>query len=337
MSKLIYDRLCRLIALALLFPTTAAAATIDIDTVLGPGHLFPGESIVVVDGASPPTKLTVLDGAVIGWSPGGGEVETGIDAFGNSVVEVLGGRIGGYRRSALLHDQSLFYMTDGVAELIESRDMSRVVVTGGEWGAVHTYGVSRAWIDGGESGYSRAFHGSRIVLNGGRAEDIELVDDATFVMHDGILDFGLIINGRGRALLNGGYTYIAIAQGQSELTVRGGVLIDTIVAAESGIIRIYGTGLHYAEDDLNPNVKYIRGTLADGTELEVFYRIRDQGQIIFHEVPEPATWALLAIGVAVLLLRRRHPTTTTVTYARPSRHRRYGWNSLPSVDARSTA
>ncbi|MDZ4779005.1 MAG: PEP-CTERM sorting domain-containing protein [Planctomycetia bacterium] len=298
-------KLIRLLAavLAASISAQSIAATIDVDTVLDASNPFFNESLTLVDGTSPPTRLTVLDGALV-------TSETlAIDAYGSSIIDMRGGSLSSEDEDIglRLNDDATLVLSGGRINTVsfsgEARDRSRIELRGGEMlEGFRLLDSSRMDIVSGRfdvllvAGYGN----SRTVMTGGSPSHVRLFDDASFVMHAGILPGGLVTEGSSRALLNGGSTYIVQVFGQSELTVRGGVLIDTIVAADSGIIRIYGTGLHYAEDDDNPNVKYIRGTLADGTELEVFYRIRDQGQIIFHEVPEPTAWSLLTIGAAVL-------------------------------------
>jgi hypothetical protein len=57
-------------------------------------------------------------------------------------------------------------------------------------------------------------------------------------------------------------------------------------------------------DDHGTLIPFIAGNLADGDRFSAGYRIFDQGQIILHEVPEPRTWGLLAVGAGALVVGR---------------------------------
>jgi hypothetical protein len=287
-----------------------AAATIDVDTVIGPDHPYRDEPLTVVDGASPPTTVTILDGALLGDFPGGPEFSVALDVYGQSRVRMLGGEIFGSEPPVLLHDRSLFEMTGGSLgyEGMMLRDSSRAILNGGNWGKAIAYGNSRVEINGGEGGaISYAYDNARIVLKDGYPHDVHIRGDSTFVMHGGIVPESIVTEGRSRAMINSGGTYIMVAHDDSQIVMRGGYVADTIAAIDRSKIHLYGYGLHYTHDDLNPNVKYISGTMADGTRLLANYRMFDQGQIILHEVSEPAAGALLAIGAAGLAwgVRRR--------------------------------
>lgn len=292
--------LCMLIVLRL--SQFGDAAVLNTDTVLGPDHPYPGETIVVVDGLSPPTEVTVLDGAIIGSLPDGGAVPVGIDVFGASIVNMLGGRIRASERSVLLHDQSVFRIGDGRLGLIESRDISQVILDGGEWGSVNAYGSSRVRVNGGDDGSIfevTTFGESHAVINGAELNLIA-AESSTVVINDGMFE-GLLVSDNAKMLVNGGHFIVGIAAtGNGVVRLRsvdGFADDEPLYVQDNGVIHIYGTGLRFGIDPFTDQPSVL-GTLADGDPFSGQYRIFDQGQIILHEVPEPGAVGLLGIGVA---------------------------------------
>ncbi len=314
MRNTIRNLLRAVISLALLLPpTVASAAIIDVDTVLGAGHPFPNETITVVDGADPPTELDILEGAVIGGEPGQVAVPIGVDVYGESIVTMFGGRVVGSQQAVRLNDGSMFRILDGriVSRPIEARDMSRVILDGGEWREIQMYDFSRLEVNGGvnASFFSvRTFGESHAVLNGA---DLNLIADeqSTAVVNGGEYEVAEA-TGNAEMLVNGGRYVVGIgATGNGVVRVRGVEAFsgdDLLYVMGNGVMHIYGTGLRFdvIDDDGTPR-NVILGQLADGDSFGARYRLFDQGQIILHEVPEPTTWALLAIGAVGLAWRTR--------------------------------
>lgn len=289
---------------------SVSAATINTDTVLGPDHPYVDESIVVVDGENRPTVVTILDGAIIGGIPGQSEQPIGIDAFGRSEIEMLGGFLMG-ERPALMHDRSIFRMSGGETHLIEARDESNVVLEGGRWGAVWAYDSSFLRANGPRDGVDfsvRTFDESHAVIEG---DEIGLIaDDTSNVVVRGGEFHQIRAIGNSRILVNGG-AFSDSSPGAYENAVVDiwsieAIAEEPIVAAQNGIVNIYGNDLRFdVRDDNGRLIHFIAGKLADGDSFAAEYQIRDQGQIILHEVPEPGTWGLLAVGVGALVASRR--------------------------------
>ncbi len=288
----------------MLIAVPASAATISTDTVLGPDHPFPNETITVVDGDTPPTHVTILDGAIIGGIPGQSAQPIGIDVFGQSEIEMLGGFLMG-ERPALMHDHSVFRMSGGETHLIEARDQSKVKIEGGSWGAVWGFDSSRIRINGPQDGNSyslRTFGESHAVIVGDEL-DLIAAELSTVVVRGG--EFHMI-NATGNAviLVDGGVfsdsSPSALDDGVVHLWSLASIADEPIIAADSGIVNIYGTDLRFEVFDDHGNLKnIIVGKLTDGDDFESEYRIFDQGQIILHEVPEPGTWALAAVAMGL--------------------------------------
>ena len=149
MTRLTISALCLLSALVAV-ESVATAATIDVDTVLGPNHPYQDQTISVIDGANPPTNVTILEGAVIGDLPGEPALTVGLDLYGSSRVHMLGGGIRGFPHCVLLDDESVFQMDAGSLDSsgIEARDDSTVILNGGRWITVQGHDSSRIEING---------------------------------------------------------------------------------------------------------------------------------------------------------------------------------------------
>jgi hypothetical protein len=134
------------------------AATIDVDTVLGPGHPYRTDTITVVDGDDPPTEVDVLEGAFVGGTPQGGVFPIGFDVYGRSIVSLLGGVVEASEKTVLLHDQSVFHMQSGIISNapIEARDASKVIIDDGVWHDARAFNSSDLLINGGSSGIFNA-------------------------------------------------------------------------------------------------------------------------------------------------------------------------------------
>jgi hypothetical protein len=142
-----------LLAAALVFVTAncGVAATIDVDTVIGPDYPFQQETIVVVDGLNPPTDVTILDGVLLG-TPSGPTADVGIDLRGVSRAKMLGGILQGNIESVSVHDSSLFHMVEGeiIFRPVVAHDNGRVILDSGLWGDAFAYDNSRVYINGGD-------------------------------------------------------------------------------------------------------------------------------------------------------------------------------------------
>jgi hypothetical protein len=303
------------IVLALVCKPTSGAV-IDANTVLGPDHPFHDETLVIINGLNPPTKVTVLDGALIGDVNGEPFVPIGLDVFGQSEILMIGGGIGGVQRAAVLHDDSLFHMLAGTIDLsgIEARDMSRVIVDNGEWRGVNAYDSSRVRINGGDDNstfFVKTFGESHAVINSNVHLDFIADESSTMVINGGVFEMAFA-RGNSQLLINGGHYVTGLFVFDSAVVrIRGidDITEEYIDVGDTAIVDIYGTGLHFDFD--NESRPLVVGTLADGDDIAARYRLRDQGQIILHEVPEPAARALGALSAMGFLLlpplRRRRP------------------------------
>jgi hypothetical protein len=287
----------------------AAAATIDVDTVLGPNHPYPDQTITVVDGANPPTDLTILEGAGIGNFSGGPPVAVGLDLYGSSRAHMLGGAISGFPHNVLLHDRSVFQMDAGSLDLylIEARDDSSVILNGGDWWEVQTYDFGRVRVNGGNDNATftvKTFGESHAALN---SESLVFIADelSTAVINSGNYDLAYA-RGSSEVLVNGGhFTTGMSAFDNAILRIRDidSISEEYVDISNNAIAHVYGTNLRFEVS--TENRPLVRGTWPDGGNFAFRYRLHDQGQIILHEVPEPTTAPLLAIAATALTFTAR--------------------------------
>jgi hypothetical protein len=285
------------VAAALVSSGYAFGATLNVDTILGPDHPYQNETITVVDGISPPTVVQVIDGAIIGGPPTQMALPVGMDVFDHSIVQVRGGFIRGREQSIFLHDDAQLQMSGGEirGSAVELRDSSEALFYGGNY-AFLAYGDSRVELHGGLDGGGRAFENARIVQYDGHPDDLFLYDNSTFLMLGGSVGIGLQTFGNSRTLVNGGIiNNLALLNDESVVTIRGGTQWGEFLINDEALLHVYGFGLEFVFED---DEHRVQGTLADGSVANFEYRLADQDQIILHEVPEPTTWGMLAIGVA---------------------------------------
>jgi len=93
----------------------------------------------------------------------------------------------------------------------------------------------------------------------------------------------------------------------ARLDIKGGTFNGPFAIGQNSLVNVYGLGLSYS----GVNGDFLTGTLQDGSPIHVAVSRSDQGQLILHQVPEPSTVALAAIGLiafAGFAVRRRRAT-----------------------------
>jgi hypothetical protein len=292
------------------------AATLNTDTVLGPDHPYPNETITVVDGIDPPTVVQVIEGATIGYDVEEFPPPVGLDVFGRSIVEVTGGYIRGREQSILLHDRSQLKMSGGEIDLsaIELRDSSQAFFHGGRY-AYNAYGNSRVELygsDGDSSNEGRAYENARLVQYSGYIDGGELYGNSSLIIHGGGMSF-LSMFGESRMLFNGGQFIFGDVWlfDETIATIRGGTQVGgEYHVKDDARLHIYGYGLEFRPDN-DGLAHFVRGTLADGSVAYIQYYLDDQDKIILHEVPEPGTWGMLMVGVFGIVAERLRKSRIT--------------------------
>lgn len=282
----------------------AATITLSENTVFDGDPSHGGDTFVVIDGATPPTVVDIIDGANLQ----GDDDFPIFDLYGSSVAHLRGGFVGFSSKPAFqLNEHSTLIVSGGVFQgECELTDESRMRLIDGDGGRIRTRGQSSARFDGGQFDFADAFGESRIVMNGGFTETIVGHDVSEVIIRGGSFTSGVLFEDKSQAMILGGdFIDNIMVTGDSILTWRGGQLAagEILNVEGSGVAHLYGHDLKFVVDDEDGPM--IVGTWADGTGAGGRYIIRDQGQIILHEVPEPGAWGLAVISALILATGRR--------------------------------
>lgn len=77
------------------------------------------------------------------------------------------------------------------------------------------------------------------------------------------------------------------------LNLSGGQFDNTWIYPDTGTVNIYGRDLSWIID----SEKRVHGYWADDTEFLITFARIENANIIFHEIPEPATMSFLLLGI----------------------------------------
>jgi hypothetical protein len=199
---------------------------------------------------------------------------------------------------------------DGDIGKVESTDNSRVLLDGGRWGSVRASDSSRVKVNGGDPNWIfsvRTFGQAHAAISPTDflRLDFYAEESSTMLITGGSFE-GAEAMGNAHVLLNGGSFITGVrVKENAVLDVRyiKSIVGEWLDIRDSAVVNIYGTDLRFdvTEDDQ----PIVLGNWPNGQPLGVRYYLFDQGQIILHEVPEPAAGALLPIGAAGFFLVRR--------------------------------
>jgi len=222
-------------------------------------------------------------------------------------------------------DTSVRVVLGGSVHALLAYDGSQIEVDGGEiLGNLYAFESTQMAVSGGEIGHSLAALGeSQVTLSGGVvAHYFDARGDSKVVVMGG--EIGRALNAEegchveisGAAMLGD-----LIARDTSEVTVWGGTIRTALHVGSSAqgddtcVVRLHGSGfaingtsVPYGEYDTGGSDSVhgsLSGTLAEGDELDIDLFIYDEARLVL--VPEPATFALLALGALAVLrqMRRR--------------------------------
>ena len=251
---------------------------IDSNTTIDAANSF-FDTVAVVEGLLPPTVVEIVEGGTIASVAGDGSAAgDGIRVFDSSIVNIVGGMISGTGDDGVNAWNSSTVnilggvLTGGVDDGVEARNTSTVNISGGT-------------ISGRDDGVS-AEDFSTVNVSGGfmfGSSSVYADSFSTVNISDGTFS---------------GSVFSVLATGSSTVNISGGELLGNLIVGELSTVNIFGVGL-----DITGGL--LTGTLADGNVLNHVVRTAENGRFILHEIPEPSTFVLAAVGLVGLLAWHR--------------------------------
>lgn len=261
------------------------AVTITTDTIISAENSFPDEALYIADGEAPPTTVQMIDG---------GEAQS-IHLRGASILNFHGGR---------------------VAERVYPTGTSNINIRGGSIGSLY---FSRSSAVG--NVFGGTIHGDAVLLSGlgsptlnvfgGRLADVVAasnnLEPFTLNIHAGYLNWIRVQSVTASSVLNitGGSFDRFSSRGRMTVDWSGGEPREgSLTLWDDSTLNVYGYNLvHRVEGD---SAGYLSGTLLDGTVIDEIYVDRvANAQVVLHNVPEPSSIAIAAIGLTTAITLRR--------------------------------
>ena len=241
-------------------------------------------------------SITVADNGFIGGISGP------FSSLSGGAVEVHGGHVG-----------SIYFRTDAFAD---------IVVSAGSVGSIALVGDCSCSLSvtGGVVGSIRTRFGG--VLEGGTFGPIE---GGAFQIVDGIFTGGFVsplwddVAYLGASIRGGTFSgpqFALLARGADYFDLFGGEFLDPLWALDAGVFNVHGgdyAGPFVGRDDAVFNIYgsrlryddgHLTGWLSDGSRIGLEVALFDRASVRLVTVPEPPTYALLALTLAGLSIVR---------------------------------
>lgn len=285
---------------------SSLAAVINMSMVIDASNSFPGQTVEIVDGANPPTVVDVVEGGIVDGRFGFADIV----ARGQSQVNLMGGVLSAVE----LHERSQLKI-HGVFEDAgaSAEDSAKVYLKDdARFGGVilrenSTFRSEKAFVDrvlsygnavarlidtkGLYSGLNTeiyAWDTSTVRIRGGVQEGIDANDDSVIWYDSGAVQNWVRLYDRSAFhLLDANYQ-----------------ITDFIRVRDNATLHFYGTDLTY-RTDIENELPTATGFYPDGTAIWQSVLLHDNGRIVFHTVPEPASAAVFALGVLAIAVSRR--------------------------------
>ena len=179
----------------------------------------------------------------------------------------------------IYNDDTIVDMLGGWVDTLCTYDESTLNLSGGEINTFNAY----------ESSTVNAFGGTIYSLTAYNFSTVEVEIGANFNRLDALGSSNININ-------SGTVSHISAAQ-FGIVNLLGGNITDKLWAGESGIINIYGYNLFKTNSEGNYGYGFVNGEWEDHTHFSIDLSGSDTySRVILHEIPEPATLLLLALG-----------------------------------------
>lgn len=258
------------------------AVTINYNTIISAENSFPGEFVQIHDGPSSPTIVQMIEGGQAAqvnvhdesvFNFHGGFVEGGVNAFEHSQMNIISGTL----------------------DRFTLRDDASVNVYGG------TFQSQVTLLPGAHPGTPT------LNIFGGHFVGLIYADAPGAIVNVfggtmwGLSGHHETINVTGGSLLTLNLQFTSTAHWSGgEFRDKDGLLRD------DSTLHIYGRNLTYDAD----GDEHLTGTLLDGTVVDRYQILsEDRSHVILHNVPEPTSFALLTVGLAVATALQQTPAS----------------------------
>lgn len=183
------------------------------------------------------------------------------------------------------HDNSSYSMYGGEIGWIQSLDYSQMTIYGGTIGQqISATGSSLLNYFEGDTGWLNSLGTAEVNIDGGRVREGISSNDSS------------VIN------INDGGAYWMQTYGNSTVNLRN-ASFGFFGSSDESIVNVYGRNLALTTTG-GRGFGYVTGEWGNGANFNIpFFAEETYTHVILHEIPEPTTLSLLAIGA--LMLRRK--------------------------------
>jgi hypothetical protein len=179
------------------------------------------------------------------------------------------------------------------------------------------YDDSLLLLERGSLGWVTLAERARMMVRSGIAEFVFANDESLVVVQDGTVELSTADSATG--YISGGIVQELATRDDSIAHVAGG-LLNALRTLDNSTINIYGSGFNYPDGPIVDQIGTLRGTLSDGSVLDVlFERESENGRIVlisgspppFPAIPEPSAMSLAVVTFLIIAQQARFFGTCT--------------------------